>query len=133
MFIMFKYLIFTNIIHCQLLADFIDFENNKIMKFCSTCRRHSRVYKIYFRFQSYNECLRRNQKCNVCITENKWKKLKTEKFKFRQKIRDAFTTQEKIRKIENKIAFNRRVTLIKKMRLHQQMNILKKELMKSYF
>ena len=57
---MFKHQIFVNIIRHRLLIDFINFENNKMIKFCSTCRRHSRVYKIYFRFENYNECFRRN-------------------------------------------------------------------------
>ena len=54
----------------RLLTDFIDFENNKIIKFYSTCCHHSRVCKIHFRFESYNECFHRNQHCDVRVIEN---------------------------------------------------------------
>ena len=121
---MLKHSILTSTVRRRLLADFIDFENSKMMKFCSICRRHSRVCKIHLRFESCNECFRRNQRCDVRVTENEWKKFKTEKFKFCQEIRDALAAQEETRKAENKVASDRRVTLIKEMRLRQQMNLL---------
>ena len=124
---MLKHQIFTSITRRRLLTDFIDFENNKMMKFCSTCRRHFRICKMHFRSESCSECLRRNQKCDVRVTENEWKKLKTEKFKLCQEIRDALAAQEETRKAENKVASDRRVTLIKEMRLRQQMNLLKEK------
>ena len=124
---MLKHSIFTSTIRRRLLADFIDSEDSKMMKFCSTCRRHSRVCKMHLRSESCSECLRRNQRCDVRVIENEWKKLKTEKFKLRQEIRDALAAQEETRKTENKTASDRRVTLIKKMRLRQQMNLLKKK------
>ena len=98
------------------------------MKFCSTCYRHSRVCKIYFRFKNYNEDFHRNHRCNVRVTENKWKKFKTEKFKFCQEVDDTLAAQEKTRKIKDKIVFDYRVTLIKKLRFRQQMNLLKKRI-----
>ena len=97
-----------------------------MMKPCSTCRRHSRVCKVHLRSGSCSECLRRNQKCDVRVIENEWKRLKAEKFKLRQKICNALAAQEETRKAENKAASDRRVTLAKEMRLRQQMNMLKK-------
>ena len=79
---------------------------------------------MHLRSESCNECLRRNQKCDVRVIENEWKKFKIEKFKFRQKIRDALAAQEEARKAENKAASDCRMTLIKEMRLRQQMNLL---------
>ena len=127
MFIILKYSIFTNTIRRRLLADFINFENNKMMKFCSTCRHHSRVCKVHLRSESYNECFRHNQRCDVRITETEWKKLKVKKFKLRQKIRDALAAQEETRKAKDKTTFKRRMTSIKKIRLRQQMNLFKKK------
>ena len=95
-----------------------------MMKFCSTCRLYSRVCKTYFRSENYSECFRRNQRCDVRVIENEWKKLKIEKFKLRQEIRDALAVQKEICKVEDKVVSERRVTLIKKMRLRQQMNLL---------
>ena len=86
---MFKHSILTSTVRRRLLADFINFENSKIMKFCSTCRRHSKVCKVHFRSESCSECFRRNQRCDVRVIENEWKKFKIEKFKLRQEIRDA--------------------------------------------
>ena len=97
-----------------------------MMKFCSTCRHHSRAYKVHFRSESCSECLYRNQRWNVYVTENKWKKLKIEKFKLYQKICDALAAQEETRKTEDKTVFERRMALIKKMCFRQQMNLLKK-------
>ena len=116
---MLKHSISISIICCHLLADFIDFEDNKMIKFCSTCCRHSCVCKVHFRFESCNECLRCNQKYNVRVIENEWKKLKVEKFKLRQRICDALAAQKKIRKAEDKAVFDCRVALIKEMRLCQ--------------
>ena len=124
---MLKHSILTSTVRRRLLVDFIDFENNKMMKFCSICHRHSRMCKVHFRFESCSECLRRNQRCDVRVIENEWKKFKAEKFKFRQEIRDALAAQKETRKAEDKAAFERRVTLIKEMRLRQQMNLLKKK------
>ena len=98
-----------------------------MMKFCSTCRRYSRACKVHFCSENYNECLRRNQRCDVRAIENEWKKLKIEKFKFRQRICDALVVQKEIYKAEDKAAFKRRVISIKKMRFRQQMNLLKKK------
>ena len=126
MFIMSKYQILTSTTRRRLLTDFIDSKDSKMMKFCSTCRRYSRVYKVHLRSESCNECLRRNQRCDVRVIENEWKKFKTEKFKLRQEIRDALAAQKETRKAEDKAAFERRVTLVKEMRLRQQMNLLEK-------
>ena len=123
---MLKHSILTSTVRRRLLADFIDFESSKMMKFCSICRHHSRVCKVHFRSESYSECLRRNQRCDVRVIENEWKKFKIKKFKLCQEIRDALAAQKEARKAENKAAFERRVTLIKEMRLRQQMNLLEK-------
>ena len=125
---MLKHSILTSTVRRRLLADFINSENSKMMKSCSICRRHSRMCKVHLRFENCNECLRRNQRCDVRVIENEWKKFKTEKFKFRQRIRDALVAQEEARKAENKTVFERRVTLIKEMRLRQQMNLLKERI-----
>ena len=123
---MFKHSILTSTVRRCLLADFINFEDNKMIKFCSICRRHSRMYKIHLRSESCNECFRRNQRCDVRVTEVEWKKLKTEKFKLHQKHRDALAAQEETRKAEDKTAFECCVILFKEIRLRQQMNLLKK-------
>ena len=126
MFIMSEYQILTNTICCRLLTDFINSEDNKMMKFCSTCCRYSRICKVHFRFENCNECFRRNQRYNVRVIENEWKKFKIEKFKLRQEIRDALAIQKKACKTKDKTAFERCVILINKMRLRQQMNLLEK-------
>ena len=70
MFIMFRRQILTNTTRRRLLIDFINFEDDKIMKPCSTCRHYSRIYKIHLRSESYNECLYRNQHWDVRVIEN---------------------------------------------------------------
>ena len=67
---MLRYQILMSTTRRRLLTDFINFENNRIIKFCSTYRRYSKVCKIHFCFKSYSERLRRNQRCDVHATEN---------------------------------------------------------------
>ena len=41
------------------LADFLDRFGEAAIKKCSTCAKHSRVYKVYIRSGKCNECVRR--------------------------------------------------------------------------
>ncbi|KAM0723343.1 hypothetical protein Q7P37_000328 [Cladosporium fusiforme] len=75
------------------LAETIDNFRDTIVKKCSTCEKHNRVCKVHMRSGRYNECTRRNQRCDVKVTQNKFRRLIDEKKKLKRNIDEALSAQ----------------------------------------
>ncbi|KAK4995067.1 hypothetical protein LTR66_005040 [Elasticomyces elasticus] len=103
------------------LAGFVEDSGDIMVKRCSTCEKHKRC----------SECLPRNQRCDVRVTQSEFDFLRREKERLRQEIKDAREAQEKahteedrLRDLQEKAHEASRVAFAKEMRLRQQMDLL---------
>jgi predicted transglutaminase-like cysteine proteinase len=60
---------------------------------CSSCVKHSRVCKVHLRSGKYNHCNRQNQRCDVKVTQSKFRRLTEEKQKLERQIDEALSAQ----------------------------------------
>jgi hypothetical protein len=101
------------------LADYIESEGTIMVKSCATCSKHGRVCRVYVRSGKCSECLRRNQRCDIRVSQSEWDRLKQERKRLRDAIKDAYHAQEQARK-EADIARERQQTAFaREMRLRQ--------------
>ena len=74
------------------LAEFIATKGEVIVRKYSTYVRHHRVCRVHLRSSKCSECLSRNQRCDVRITQSEFSRLRFEKEKLDQGIKDARST-----------------------------------------
>jgi hypothetical protein len=79
---------------------------------------------VHVRSGKCGECLRRNQRCDVKVTESEFKRLLSEKEKLRQRIRESRDAQELAMKAHEKALEDLRVARNREERLRQQMDLL---------
>ena len=106
------------------LADFVDSFGIAMVKSCSTCKKHGRVCKVHIRSGKCNECLRRNQRCDLQVAQSEWERLKSEKAKLKRRIEEAREEQEEASRAEEKARETRRIAFAREMRLRQQMDLV---------
>lgn len=113
------------------LARFVDCFGDIMVKKCSTCEKHKRVCKVNLRSGRCNQCLHRNQRCDVKVTQSEFEYLKREKERLRSDIQKAREAQdnahqeeERLRVLQEKAREDSRVAFAKEMRLRQQMDFL---------
>lgn len=99
------------------LADFLDSFGDTMVKKCSTCVLHRRVCKVHVRSGRCNECVRRNQRCDVGVTQSEFKRLLQQKEKLNKDIDNALEAQEKA-------LDELRIARAREERLRQQMDLV---------
>lgn len=80
------------------LAAFIEERGTIMVKPCATCAKHGRVCRVHVRSGKCSECLRRNQRCDIRVSQSEWDRLKQERKRLRDAIKDAYHAQEQARK-----------------------------------
>ena len=76
----------------HLLSEYINSASKVIVKKCSTCVKHNRVYKIHVCLGKYSACVRLGQRCDVRVSKFKFKRLLSEKEKLKAKIKELRET-----------------------------------------
>ena len=77
---------------CYLLSEYINSAGKVIVKKCSTCVKHNRVYKVYVYLGKCGACVRLGQRCDVRVSESEFKRLLSEKEKLKAKIKELRET-----------------------------------------
>lgn len=113
------------------LAEFVESFGDNMVKPCSTCKANKRSCKVHIRSGKCSECIRRGQRCDLQVTQSEWERLKKEKSKLRQGIKEAFEAQEQARAAEERARAateraldEQRTAFAREMRLRQQMDLL---------
>jgi multidrug efflux pump subunit AcrA (membrane-fusion protein) len=91
---------------------------------CSTCVKHSRVCKVHVRSGKCGECLRRDQRCDVRVTESEFKRLASDKEKLRSRLKEAKKAQDTAMEAQEKAWEDLRAARAREERLRQQIDLL---------
>ena len=109
------------------LAEYIESEGTTMVTPCATCSRHGRVSRVHVRSGKCNECLRRNQRCDIRVSQSEWNRLEQERKRLRDAIKDAFHVQEQARKEADLARERQQTAFAREMRLRQQLDLLDKK------
>ncbi|KAG9647876.1 hypothetical protein KCU64_g10001, partial [Aureobasidium melanogenum] len=108
-------------------ADYIESEGTIMVKPCATCSKHGRVCRVHVRSGKCSECLRRNQRCDIRVSQSEWDRLKQERKRLRDAIKDAYHAQEQARKEADLARERQQTAFAREMRLRQQLDLLDKK------
>lgn len=95
-----------------------------MVKPCATCAKHGRVCRVHVKSGKCSECLRRNQRCDIRVTQSEWDRLKQERKRLRDAIKDAYAAQEQARKEADLARERQQTAFAREMRLRQQLDLL---------
>lgn len=109
------------------LADYIEERGTIMVKPCATCAKHNRVCRVHVRSGKCSECLRRNQRCDIRVSQSEWDRLKQERKQLRNAIKDAYAAQEEARKEADLARERQQTAFAREMRLRQQLDLLDKK------
>lgn len=106
------------------LAEYINRYGDEMVQKCSTCVKHKRVCKVHIKSGRCGECNRRNQRCDVRVTQSEFRRLVEEKDKLRRGIDAAREAQDQANRDMEKALEALRTSRAKEQRLRQQMDLL---------
>jgi hypothetical protein len=106
------------------LADFIDLFGEIIVKKCSTCVKHNRIYRVHVRSGKYRACNKLSQRCDVKVIQSEFQRLTAEKIRLKKEIQESRDLQEEEFRAHKKALERMRITRAKEERLRQQIDLL---------
>ena len=109
------------------LADEIESLGRKSMRRCSNCKRHNRVCRVHLKSGSCGCCLQRNQRCDVQVSEAEWLRMRNERKRLREQIKDTVHAQEQTRKELDLMRERQLAEFAREQRLRRQLDLLEEQ------
>lgn len=106
------------------LVEHIELFGDDMVKACSSCAKHSRRCRIHARSGKCSECLKRNQSCDVKVTQSEFRRLADEKKKLQRGIQEAVAAQESAFAAHEAALEALRIARSREQRLRQQMDLV---------
>lgn len=122
----------------KLLAVFVNTHGSTMVQKCSTCRKHKRVCRVHVRSGKCGECLSRNQRCDVRVTQSEFRRLTEAREKLESQLKAALAAQDdavreheekekaidELRRAQKKSLEDVRIARAREQRLRQQMDLV---------